>query len=81
MGFLISEDLLAELRGVLEDGLAYLESTTETNKLIGPQVIADGTEVRALYQGKAGEKDTVSANVALNLPAPFNNFDLHLQVI
>jgi hypothetical protein len=76
----VSDDLITEIRGIIEDGLAHLETTTETNKLIGPQVLADGTELRALYKDP-DEKDKVYANVALNLPAPFNNFDLHLQVI
>lgn len=76
----VSDDLLVELRGILEDGLAHLETTTEANKLVGPQVIADGTEVRGLYRDP-DERDKVYANVGLNLPAPFNNFDLHLQVI
>lgn len=76
----VSDDLLTELRGILEDGLSHLETTTETNKLIGPQVIAEGTEVRSLYRDP-DEKDKVYADVALNLPEPFNNFDLHLQVI
>ena len=76
----VSDDLLTELRGILEDGLAHLETTTETDKLIGPQVIADGTEVRSIYRDP-DEKDKVYGDVALNLPAPFNNFDLHLQVI
>lgn len=75
----ITDDLIAELRGILDDGLTYLETTTETNRLVGPQIIAEGTEVRALY--RSAEKDKAYANVALNLPAPFNNFDLHLQVI
>ena len=76
----LTDDLLTEVRGILEDGLAHLETTTETNKLIGPQVIADGTEIRSLYRDP-DEKDKAYADVALNLPEPFNNFDLHLQVI
>ena len=76
----VSDDLLADLRNILEDGLSHLESTTESDRLVGPQVLADGTEVRALYRDP-NEHDKVYANVALNLPAPFNNFDLHLQVI
>lgn len=75
----ITDDLLTEVRGVIEDGLTHLETTTETNKLIGPQVIAEGTEIRSLY--RTAEKDKAYCDVALNLPAPFNNFDLHLQVI
>ena len=75
----ITDDLLTEVRGVIEDGLTHLETTTETNKLVGPQIIADGTEIRSLY--RTAEKDKAYCNVALNLPAPFNNFDLHLQVI
>ena len=76
----VTEDLLTELKGVLKDGLAYLETATEGSKLVGPQIIAEGTEVRQIYRSTE-EKDKVYANVALNLPAPFNNFDLHLQVI
>lgn len=75
----LTDDLLAEVRGVIEDGLTFLETTTETNKLIGPQVLAEGTEIRSLY--RTAEKDKAYCDVALNLPAPFNNFDLHLQVI
>ena len=75
----ITDDLIAELRGVLDDGLSYLETTTESSRLVGPQVLAEGTEIRALY--RSAEKDKAYADVALNLPAPFNNFDLHLQVI
>ena len=76
----VTDDLLAELKGVITDGLAHLETTTEGNKLIGPQVLAEGTELRALYQDPS-QKDHVVAQVALNLPAPFNNFDLYLFVI
>ena len=76
----ISDDLLTEVRGILADGLAHLETTTEVNKLIGPQVLAEGTEVRSLYRDP-DKKDKVYSDLALNLPAPFNNFDLHLQVI
>ena len=75
----ITDDLLTEVRGVLEDGLVHLETTTETNKLVGPQVIAEGTEIRSLY--RTAEKDKAYCDLALNLPKPFNNFDLHLQVI
>jgi len=75
----ITDDLLTEIRGIIEDGLAHLETTTETNKLIGPQVLAEGTEIRSLY--RTAEKDKAYCDLALNLPAPFNNFDLHLQVI
>ena len=76
----VTDDLLAELKGVITDGLAHLETTTEGNKLIGPQVLAEGTELRALYKDPS-QKDHVVAQVALNLPAPFNNFDLYLFVI
>lgn len=76
----LTEDLLTELRGVITDGLAHLESATETNKLIGPQVIAEGTELVSLAIDPV-EKDHAYANISLNLPKPFNNFDLHLQVI
>ncbi len=75
----VTDDLLAELKAVLTDGLTYLETATETNRLVGPQVLADGTEITSVY--RADEKDKVYANVALSLPAPFNNFDLRLQVI
>ena len=76
----ITDDLLTEIRGILEDGLAFLEKTSEADRLIGPQVIADGTEIRSLYRDP-NEQDKAYADVALNLPEPFNNFDLHLQVI
>lgn len=76
----VTEDLLAELRAVLSDGIAYISASTEGNKLVGPQIISEGTEIRSIYTSSE-EKDKVYANVALNLPAPFNNFDLHLQVI
>ena len=75
----ITDDLIAEIRGVLEDSITHLETTTESSKLVGPQLLAEGTEIRSLY--RSAEKDKLYANVALNLPAPFNNFDLHLQVI
>ena len=75
----VTDDLLTELKGVLLDGLTYLETSTETNRLVGPQVLADGTEITSVY--RSDEKDKVYADVALSLPAPFNNFDLRLQVI
>ena len=75
----VTNDLLTELKSVITDGLAHLETTTEGNKLIGPQVLPEGTELRALYQDP-NEKDHIVAQVALNLPAPFNNFDLYLFV-
>lgn len=76
----VTDDLLTEIKCVIKDGLAFLQTATEGNRLIGPQVLADGTELRNIYI-VGGEKDHVAAEVALNLPAPFNNFDLHLQVI
>lgn len=76
----VTEELLAELTAVLKDGLSYLKTATEGNRLIGPQILAEGSEIRNIYQDP-NSKDHVIANVALNLPAPFNNFDLYLQVI
>lgn len=76
----ITDDLIAELKAVLHDGLSYLETATEGNRLIGPQILPAGTEIRTVEQDPV-EKDHAYANVALNLPAPFNNFDLRLQVI
>ena len=76
----VTDDLLTELTAVINDGLSYLETTNEGNKLIGPQLIADGTELKAIYQDPT-HKDHVIAQVSLNLPAPFNNLDLYLFVI
>lgn len=76
----VTEELLAEIRAVLSDGIAYISASTESNRLVGPQIISEGTEIRSIFTSSE-EKDKVYANVALNLPAPFNNFDLHLQVI
>lgn len=76
----VTDDLLTELTAVINDGLSYLETTNEGNKLLGPQLIADGTELKAIYQDPT-RKDHVVAQVSLNLPAPFNNFDLYLFII
>ena len=76
----ITPDLLAELKAVLHDGLSYLKTATEGNRLIGPQVLDEGTEIKNIYQHPQ-EQDHVIANVSLNLPKPFNNFDLYLSVI
>lgn len=76
----ITPDLLAELKAVLHDGLSYLKTATEGNRLIGPQILDEGTEIKSIYQHPQ-EQDHVIANVSLNLPKPFNNFDLYLSVI
>ena len=76
----ITPDLLAELKAVLHDGLSFLKTATEGNRLIGPQLLDEGTEIKSIYQHPQ-QKDHVSANIILNLPAPFNNFDLYLDII
>lgn len=76
----VTEDLISNLRAVLESGISYLSSMTVIDPLIGPQIIAEGTEIVRLMQHPEA-KDTVYATVNLNLPAPFNNFELTLYVI
>ena len=76
----VTPELIEELRALLVNGISYLSSATMVDPLIGPQVLAEGTEITALAQHPVS-KDKVYATVALNLPAPFNNFDLTLYVL
>ena len=62
----------------LSTGLAALESDTAAG-LYGPQVLADGTEILYVRQSEVN-KDHVEARVHLNLPVPFNYFDLDLEI-
>lgn len=74
----ITPDLLDILRNVLQTGLTALETSTAAG-LYGPQVLAEGTEIVYLRQ-KEANKDHVEGRVHLNLPVPFNYFDLDLEI-
>ena len=75
----ITPKLLLVIRNMIENALSRLERDTAVG-LLGPQVIADGTEIRALYQDPVNQ-DHVYAELTLNLPRPFNVLDLNLEVI
>jgi len=74
----ITPELLNVIRSRLSTGLSYLETDTAAG-LYGPQVIADGTEIVELRQSEVN-RDHVYAKVHLNLPVPFNYFDLDLEI-
>lgn len=74
----ITPELLDVIRSRLNGGLAALESETAAG-LYGPQVLADGTEILELRQSEVN-RDHVYAKVHLNLPVPFNYFDLDLEI-
>lgn len=74
----ITPELLDVIRSKLEAGLLQLETATAAG-LYGPQVLAEGTEIKELYQNPVN-KDHVYAKVHLNLPVPFNYFDLDLEI-
>lgn len=75
----ITPKLLLIIRNMLEDAISVLERDTSVGTL-GPQVLADGTGIRALYQDPVN-KDHVRAELTLNMPRPFNVLDLNLEVI
>ena len=74
----ITPQLLRVLRDRLREGILALESETAAG-LYGPQVLAEGTEIVELRQSEVN-KDHVYAKVHLNLPVPFNYFDLDLEI-
>ena len=74
----ITPELIEVIRSKLETGLSALESGTGAG-LYGPQVLVDGTEIVELRQSDVN-KDHVYARVKLNLPVPFNYFDLDLVI-
>lgn len=76
--FNTSPALIKVLGNVLEGGLTALETDTAAG-LYGPQVIEDGTEVLYLRQSQVN-KDHGECRVRLNLPVPFNYFDLDLEI-
>lgn len=74
----ITPELLRVLDNVLRGGLTRLENDTAAG-LYGPQVIAEGTEILYLRQSEIN-RDHVECRVHLNLPVPFNYFDLDLEI-
>ena len=76
--FNTSPALIRVLRNTLNGGLRALETDTAAG-LYGPQVIADGTEVLYLRQSQVN-RDHGECKVRLNLPVPFNYFDLDLEI-
>ena len=74
----VTPELVDVVRSKLEAGLASLESSTAAG-LYGPQVIEDGTEIVSIVQDPVN-KDHIRARVRLNLPVPFNYFDLDLEI-
>ena len=74
----ITPELINVVRVRLENGLQALETQTYAG-LYGPQVLAEGTEILSLRQSETN-KDHIIAQVHLNLPVPFNYFDLDLEI-
>lgn len=74
----ITPEILDVIRSRLNGGLAALENDTGAG-LYGPQVLEEGTEIVYLRQSEVN-KDHVEARVHLNLPVPFNYFDLDLEI-
>lgn len=74
----ITPELISVVRVRLENGLKALETQTYAG-LYGPQVLAEGTEIKSLRQSDVN-KDHLIAQVHLNLPVPFNYFDLDLEI-
>jgi len=74
----ITPQLIDVLDNVLRGGLSDLETGTAAG-LYGPQVIEEGTEVLYIRQSEVN-RDHVEARVHLNLPVPFNYFDLDLEI-
>ena len=74
----ITPELLDVIRSRLNGGLTALETATGAG-MYGPQVLADGTEILELRQSEVN-RDHVYAKVHLNLPVPFNYFDLDLEI-
>jgi hypothetical protein len=74
----ITPELIEVLRTRLVTGLTALETNTAAG-LYGPQVLPEGTEIVELRQSEVN-RDHVYAKVHLNLPVPFNYFDLDLEI-
>lgn len=74
----ITPELLNTLENILLDGLAYLSSLTDVG-LLGPQLIAEETELVGLNQHPT-LRDHVEAVVNLGVPKPFNVLQLRLIV-
>lgn len=74
----ITPDLIGVLSNVLNESLLYLATDTAAG-LYGAQVISEGTEVLYLRQSTVN-RDRIQCRVHLNLPVPFNYFDLDLEI-
>ena len=75
----ITPALVTMARSRLLECLRELSSMTSTSDLIGPQIIADGSYIEEIYQDPV-QRDKIRAKLRLNLPVPFNYFDLTLVI-
>ena len=73
----ITPDLLATLRLRMLDGLNYLISNTDTAG-VGPQLLAENTALNSLSADPI-LKDTVNADLNLDMPKPFNTLNVVLR--
>lgn len=74
----ITPELISVIRSRLETALNDLENQTSAG-MYGPQLLVDGTEIVYIKQSETN-KDRIKARVKLNLPVPFNYFDLDLEI-
>lgn len=74
----VTPELVDVVENVLRGAIHSLGSDTGAG-MYGPQIIAEGTEILYVKQHEI-KKDHIVARVRLNLPVPFNYFDLDLEV-
>ena len=82
----VTPEILDIIRLMIRDGIAFLSTRTAITDSnvggfsIGPQIIAEGSQLNSLEIDPVF-KDTVNADIDLNLPKPFNLFNLVLRAI
>ena len=76
--YVITPELVLGITNSLRRGISELSTDTASGSY-GPQVLADGTEILYVRQSEV-KRDSIQARVRLNLPVPFNYFELDLEV-
>lgn len=82
----VTPEILDIIRLMIRDGIAFLSTRTAVTDSnvggfsIGPQIIAEGSQLNSLEIDPVF-KDTVNADIDLNLPKPFNLFNLVIRSI
>lgn len=74
----VTPETIELIHNQIQFGIGYLSSYTDAG-LIGSQVIAEGSEILEVRQHPT-LKDRIVAKIRLNLPAPLNHIEMHIEV-